>query len=238
MEGMIFAAGLGTRLRPLTNDRPKALVELNEKTLLLRCIERMVDAGIRRIVINIHHFAELMRTEIAKINIPDVELIISDESDLLLDTGGGLKKAAQFFSEGEPVLIHNVDIYSELNLKKLIAEYKAEPKHALMVIRKSVGGRVLKFGQDLALKGWMNMDTGEEKVARDDFYGADTYSFCGIHIVSPEFIQMISGKGVFSIIDEYISQAKQYDVCGYYYEGEFIDLGTPEAIASAESVVL
>ena len=238
MEGMIFAAGLGTRLRPLTNDRPKALVELNGKSLLLRCIERMVSAGIRRIVINIHHFAELMRTEIAKIDIPGVELVVSDESDLLLDTGGGLKKAAELFSEGEPVLIHNVDIYSELNLEKLITDYQTAPKHALMVIRKCVGGRVLKFGEDLVLKGWMNTNTGEEKVARDDFYSADTYSFCGIHVVSPEFIKMISGAGVFSIIDEYISQAKQYDVCGYYYEGEFIDLGTPEAIASAGSVVL
>lgn len=238
MEGMIFAAGLGTRLRPLTNDRPKALVELKGKSLLLRCIERMVGAGIHRIVINIHHFAELMRSEIAQIDIPGVELIISDESDLLLDTGGGLKKASKLFSAGEPVLIHNVDIYSELNLEKLIADYRDAPKHALMVIRKCEGGRVLKFGQDLSLKGWMNMDTGEEKVAREDFYSADTYSFCGIHIVSPEFIKMINGEGAFSIIDEYISQAKQFDVCGYYYKGQFIDLGTPEAIASAERVVL
>jgi len=238
MEGMIFAAGLGTRLRPLTNDRPKALVVLNGKTLLLRSIERMVNAGVKRIVINIHHFAELMRSEIANIEIPGVELIISDESDLLLDTGGGLKSAAKYFTKGEPVLIHNVDIYTELDLAKLISTYETSPKHAMMVIRKSVGGRVLKFGKAMKLSGWMNTETGEEKISRSDFYEADIYSFCGIHIVGPSFIDNISGDGVFSIIDEYISQAKQFDVEGYMYDGVFVDLGTPQAIAQAESFVV
>lgn len=238
MEGMIFAAGLGTRLRPLTNDRPKALVMLNGKSLLARCIEQMVQAGIKRIVINIHHFASLMREQIAQIDIPNVELIISDESDLLLDTGGGLKNAAKYFTPGEPVLIHNVDIHTELDLSRLITLYESNPVHAMMVIRKSVGGRVLKFGNDLCLKGWANTDTGEEKVSRIEFYESNFYSFCGIHIVSSDFINNISGKGVFSIIDEYIAQAKVFDIKGYMYDERFIDLGTPQAIAEAEKFIV
>lgn len=238
MEGLIFAAGLGTRLRPLTNSRPKALVELNGKSLLIRTIERMVGAGIKRIVINIHHFADLMRETIKSIDIPGVELIISDESELLLDTGGGLKQASKYFTKGEAVMIHNVDIYTEIDLGELVSMYEASPKHAFMVIRQSDGGRVLRFGADNLLKGWTNTVTGEEKVSSPDFYGAENFGFCGIHIVSPEFIQCITGNGVFSIIDEYIAQAKQFQIHGYLYSGRFIDLGTPQAIKQAESFVV
>lgn len=231
---MIFAAGLGTRLRPLTNDRPKALVELNGKPLLEHVIGKMKAAGITRIVVNVHHYAAQIE-EFLKVNGNfGIDIIVSDERECLLDTGGGLLKAKDMFIPEEPVLIHNVDIFSDLDLCGLVKSHRMSGHYVTLVTRPSAGERVLKFNEEGILKGWENEQTGEQKIVDRDFYTAKDYSFCGIHVVSPAFLGNFIHAGVFSIIDEYLAQAREQRLCMYAYTGRFIDLGTPEAIREAE----
>ena len=150
MEGMIFAAGLGTRLRPLTNDRPKALVELGGETLLERVIGRMRAAGIGRIVVNVHHFAGQVKDFLREKGYLEQDVVVSDESGRLLDTGGGLRKARPLFTSGKAVLIHNVDILTDLDLRDLMAAHGN--RYATLAVRKAEPGRALRFGTPLRAK--------------------------------------------------------------------------------------
>lgn len=234
MEGMIFAAGLGTRLRPLTNDRPKALVEMKGKPLLAYVIEKMRQAGILRIVVNVHHFADQIEDFLKHYSFPGGEILISDERDLLLDTGGGLLKARTFFTPGEDVLIHNVDIFARLDLKELIAYHQKQGGDATLVVSQPTGGRSLRFNKDNLLKGWENQATHDQKIVDCEFWTAENYSFCGVQVVSAAFLQQMSGKGVFSVIDEYLWQARFHPIKMFFYDGVFRDLGTPQAIREVE----
>lgn len=233
MDGMIFAAGLGTRLRPLTNDRPKALVELNGKPLLEHVILKMKEAGVGRIVVNVHHYAGMIESFLASRSDFGMDIIISDERDCLLDTGGGLLRASKLFRTGEPVLIHNVDILSDLDLNDLARVHETAHNYVTLVTRPSQGERVLKFNTRGVLKGWENKQTGEQKIVDKDFFQSEDYSFCGIHVISPEFLEKFVYSGVFSIIDEYLARAKRETLHMYPYTGKFMDLGTPEAITEA-----
>lgn len=234
---MIFAAGLGTRLRPLTNDRPKALVELAGKPLLEHVILKMIRAGVGRIVINVHHYADLIGEFLEQRNYFGWDIVVSDERECLLDTGGGLLKAKSLFLPDRPVLIHNVDILSELDLEQLIRAHERRQNFATLVVRPGGPGRGLRFNPAGLLKGWENLDTGEKKIVDDEFYKSRNYSFCGIHIVSPGFLENMRGEGVFSIIDEYLYQAKSTPLNMYFYEGPFLDLGTPESIEKAAEIL-
>ena len=233
MDGMIFAAGLGTRLRPLTDDRPKALVELNGKPLLEHVILKMKEAGVGRIVVNVHHYAGMIENFLASRNNFGMDVVVSDERDGLLDTGGGLLKAACLFRRGEPVLIHNVDILSDLCLNELFEAHEAARNYVTLVTRPSQGERVLKFDTEGIFRGWENKQTGEQKIVDEKFFQSKDYSFCGIQVISPGFLENFVYSGVFSIIDEYIARAKSKTLRMYPYAGRFMDLGTPEAIAEA-----
>ena len=206
MNGMIFAAGLGTRLQPLTNDRPKALVEVAGKPLLEYVIRKMIAADVQRIVVN--------------------------------DTGGGLLKARELFCPGESVLIHNVDIFSDIDIPALLRFHRQNKGDATLVTRTGGKGRGLRFNREGMLKGWENKATGEQKPVDEEFWDSRNYAFCGVQVVSPEFLERMSGKGVFSIIDEYLSQARLHPILMYFYEGRFLDLGTPQAIAEAETMLI
>ena len=230
---MIFAAGLGTRLRPLTDDRPKALVELKGKPLLEHVILKMKEAGVGRVVVNVHHYAGMIESFLAARNYFGMDVVVSDERDCLLDTGGGLLKARRLFRTGEPVLIHNVDILSDLNLNELSEAHKTAHNYVTLVTRPSQGERVLKFDAAGVLKGWENKQTGEQKMVDENFFQSEDYSFCGIHIVSPDFLENFIYSGAFSIIDEYLAQAKSKPLRMYPYTGTCKDLGTPEANAEA-----
>lgn len=235
LNGLIFAAGLGTRLRPLTNDRPKAMVELAGKPLLEHVILKMRKAGVGRIVVNVHHFAEQIEEFLDRHHYLEQDVIISDERDKLLDTGGGLLKARPLFTPGESVLIHNVDILSDLNLPDLIDYHQRHHCYATLTVRPSTPGRGLRFNEQGILKGWENSLTGEQKIVDREFDISRNYSFCGIHIVSPDFLQNIIHRDVFSIIDEYIAQAREHALQMYFYDGPFLDLGTPAALLQAEN---
>ena len=221
MNGMIFAAGLGTRLRPLTNDRPKALVELKGKTLLERVIERMREVQVERLVINIHHFADQVEHFLKEKGDFGMGIVLSDERDELLDTGGGVLKARELFIPGKPVLIHNVDILTDLDLKALVRQHESREAYATLVVQQAVADRVLKFNHGV-LKGWENKRTGEQKIVDEGF-------------LSPEYLKHIIHQGVFSIIDEHLAQAKEHPIELFRHDGRCLDLGTPEAIKEASN---
>lgn len=231
---MIFAAGLGTRLRPLTNDRPKALVGLAGRPLLEHVIHKMLAAGIGRIVVNVHHYAGQIEAFLESRGYFGGKVVVSDERERLLDTGGGLWQARKWIVPGEGVLIHNVDILSEVDLGALMARHAGQGNDATLVVRRGVPGRGLRFDESGALKGWENSLTGEQKPVDAAFERAQPYAFCGIQVVSAALWENMIHRGVFSIIDEYLSQAAVRAVKMYFYEGPFMDLGTPEAVAEAE----
>ena len=234
MEGIIFAAGLGTRLRPLTDDRPKAMVELGGKPLLEHVILKMRAAGVGRIVVNTHYFGEKIEEFLREHHYLENDVVISDERDCLLDTGGALLKARELFTPGESVLIHNVDALSNIDLKAFIDYHEFNKNYASLVTQVASPERGLRFNAEGVLKGWGNRLTGKKIVVDEGFYDSQSYEFCGIHIVSPELLENIEHQGVFSIIKEYLFQAKQHALKMYLYDGYFLDLGTPEAIAAAE----
>ncbi len=234
MKAMIFAAGLGTRLQEETSDKPKALVGIGGKTLLQHTIEKLRGEGFSEIVVNTHHFADKIKTFIAENNF-GVPVYISDESDKLLDTGGGLKKAARFFTGNEPVLIHNVDIISNIPLKKLIDGHRRSGALATVVVRKRETQRYLKFNEKKRLVGWLNKKTGETKISvPDDFENATEMAFSGIHVVQPEIFDLMPGNDKFSIINMYLELAKKHEIKGYFDVSDlWIDVGKPNELAEA-----
>lgn len=236
MDGMIFAAGLGTRLRPLTDNRPKALVEVGGKPLLEHVIGKMLAAGIHRIVVNVHHYADRIEDFLRCTSFPGAEIVISDERDCLLDTGGGLLKARPLFTPYEPVVIHNVDILTDMDLREFMDFHCRHRNYVTLMTAPAGAGRGLRFDNRGVLTGWENRKTGERKVVNDGFHSSELYSFCGVHVVSPDFLNRIHGNGAFSIIDEYLRQARMHDLRMYFHPGNFMDLGTPEAIAEAEKM--
>lgn len=238
MNGMIFAAGLGTRLRPLTDNCPKAMVKLNGQPLIQHVIGKMKRAGVRRLVVNVHHYASQIEEFLQFNRNFDMDIVISDERDCLLDTGGGLLKARPLFEEGQPVLIHNVDILSDIDLAQLIRLHCENKHYATMVVNRDPAGRVLKFDAAGILRGWENKATGEQKIADKAFHTADEFSFCGIQVLSPDFLKNMSYSGVFSIIDEYVAQAAQHPIYMHLHPGLFRDLGTPEAILQAKQLMI
>lgn len=233
---MIFAAGLGTRLRPLTNDVPKAMVVLAGKPLLEHVILRLKDVGVRRIVINVHHFAETIISFI-KSNDFGVEIKISYESDMLLDTGGGLKFAKKLFIKDEPILIYNVDVLSNADISLLVESHKRSGAIASLLVRSSYSDRGF-MQKDGFLTGWQNILTGEKRMSIDVFEESTFIGFTGIHILSYGILDMIVEEGVFSIVDLYLRLAKDNKIAIVIDdESLWMDLGTPESLALAEEYV-
>ncbi|MGX8713574.1 MAG: nucleotidyltransferase family protein [bacterium] len=243
MEGFILAAGLGTRLRPLTNDRPKALVEIPVKrkvesgewkernsTLLEIAIHRLEEAGIAHIVVNVHHFADKVidflhsRTWLAKID-------ISDERDLLFDTGGGLKKAAPLFSGEENVLVHNVDILSDIDLRDVEASHRAQGNLVTLCVSQRETKRMLEFGPDGLLQE--RADTSHPSPL------ASRLAFSGLSVVSPELFALLpEADHPYPVIDEYIRLSHEGHRIGCYRHSpeRWLDVGKPETLALAQTL--
>ena len=234
MKAMIFAAGLGTRLQNETADKPKALVEIGKKTLLERAIEKLKAEGIDEIVVNVHHFADLV---IDFIHNHDwgIPVHISDERDKLLETGGGLKKAAHFFSDDSPILIYNVDILSNLDLQVLKEEHLKSKALATLVVRSRKTQRYFKFDKERNLAGWINKKTGETKISRSDNFGMATeMAFSGIHIIQPELLKLMPTEDRFSIVKVYLELAKTREIKGYFDTSDiWMDVGKPVQLVEA-----
>jgi NDP-sugar pyrophosphorylase family protein len=222
MKAMIFAAGLGTRLCPLTDTIPKALVRVADKPLLQWNIEKLIAAGIHNIIVNVHHFPELIRDFLAENQNFGVNILISDESDKILDTGGGLLKAASLFSN--------------LDLSLLLEYHLSQNALATLVVRERKTDRNLLFDPQMRLTGWINTKTGEIK---EPARGINLYSkmlaFSGIQILDPRFLPLMTGSGKFSLIDTYLKLAPDHRIIGYEDQSSlWMDAGTPEQLAEAE----
>ncbi|HNV49928.1 MAG: nucleotidyltransferase family protein [Bacteroidales bacterium] len=237
-QALIFAAGLGTRLRPLTDRIPKALVEINGKPMLERLIEKLIAAGIQNIVINIHHFSKLIIDFVEKHNSFGVNIQFSDEADQLLDTGGGLKKAFSLFDPNLPLLLHNVDVVSNVDLNQLAEFHKESESIATLFVQKRISSRYLLFDENLKLCGWRNYKTGEKILVFNNDDKLIEMAFNGIHIVNPQLVKLITEEGKFSIIPVYLRLALSYKIFGFRDDDAFyLDVGNNENLAKAISLL-
>jgi len=238
MKAMIFAAGMGTRLKPLTDNTPKALIPVGGKPMLEHIILKLKAAGFDHIVINIHHLGQQILDFLASKNNFDIRIDISDERDYLMDTGGGIKKAARFFTDNEPFLVHNVDIISDVDLGKLYHTHLETNPLATLLVSKRNTSRYLLFNKENKLCGWRNHETGEVKSYYPNFDPAqyNEYAFGGIHVLSPEIFEwMEEWTGKFSIINFYLAICAKANLRAFPAEDlRLIDIGKPGALEKAE----
>jgi len=241
MRAMILAAGLGTRLRPLTDDRPKALVEVAGHTLLEITLRRLREFGIHQVIINVHHFADMVVDYLRKNDDFGMEIAISRE-DELLDTGGGLKRAAWFFSEeaddGEPFLLHNVDVLSTIDFEQMVEFHRQHQALATLAVQDRETSRYLLFDEERWLCG-RQAGRNQPPEMMHPSRSTRALAFSGVHVISPRFLPLMTEQGVFSIITSYLRLAAQgenimaFRADAYYW----LDLGKPENLAQAEQDV-
>lgn len=235
MKAMLFAAGLGTRLKPFTDKHPKALAEVNGRTLLEHNIRYLQKYGIRDVVINVHHFADQIEKVLADNKGFGSNYVISDERDEVLETGGGLKKAAQYFKDEQAFIVMNVDVLTNLQLDKLIYAHETSSAIATLAVMQRDSSRQLLFNDFKQLCGWRNNNTGEEKIAFETEV-KEPYAFSGIQVLSPEIFTM-PFEGKFSIIDVYLHFAQTDIINGYDHTGDlFLDVGKPESLQKAAAL--
>ena len=238
MKAMILAAGLGTRLRPLTDNRPKALVEVGGRTLLEIAVSRLREVGVREVIINVHHFADMVADYLKANHNFGLRIEVSRE-EVLLDTGGGLKKAAHFFLENsspwdEPFILHNVDVISTIDLGRMVQFHAERQALATLAVQARKTSRYLLFDQQLRLCGRRSGQEQSLELVRPAGQ-VQALAFSGIHIISARIFKMMTEEGVFSIITSYLRlAAKGESVVGFradeYY---WRDLGRAENVAQA-----
>jgi mannose-1-phosphate guanylyltransferase len=238
MKAMILAAGLGTRLQPLTDDRPKALVELGGRTLLEIAITRLREVGVREIIVNVHHFSDKVVDYLRANGDFGIRIEVSRE-DVLLDTGGGLKKAAWFFLEDgsdEPFLLHNVDVLSNIDLGRMVEFHSKEDALATLAVQKRESSRQLLFDEQGELCG-RRIGCETEAVISRPAKQYQELAFDGIHVISPRMLPMIVEEGVFSIIPTYLRLAEQDERIVAFRADEYYwrDLGRLEDLERAEA---
>lgn len=244
MKAMIFAAGLGTRLRPLTNTLPKALVPIAGRPMLEHVILKLKASGFDDITVNIHHLGQQIIDFLKANDNFGVSIHISDERGNLLDTGGGIKKARAFLdNDSEPFLVHNVDILSNVDLKDLFSHHVGSGCKATVLVSQRQTSRYLVFDVQNRLCGWINKKTGETK-PQDFVYDENQHqclAFSGIHVLSPEIFRLMEAPcwgDKFSIIDFYLSACRSINICGYVDSGlQLIDIGKPETLVEAEQFI-
>ena len=235
MKAMILAAGLGTRLRPLTNDRPKALVEVAGRTLLEITIARLKSVGVSEVMINVHHFGDMVVDYLKAHQNFGVRVEISREN-VLLDTGGGLKKAAYFFLESpeEPFFLHNVDVISNIDLRQMVEVHREQQALATLAVQDRETSRYLLFDERLQLSGRRLGREGTAEIVRSAAR-LEALAFSGIHVISPRLVSMMTEEGAFSIVTSYLRLAGQRErILGFRADGFYWrDLGKPESLKQA-----
>ena len=234
MKAMILAAGLGSRLKPFTEKHPKALLPINGKTLLQRNIEYLQKFQAKEIIINVHHFATQIIDAIQQNAGWGSEVTISDETDSVLETGGGLKKAAAFLQDAEePFVLMNADILTDLDINELKKTHQQSDTLATLAVTNRSTSRYLLFDENNILCGWLNEKTGEQKGK-----SGNKKAFSGIHIISHKIFDHITEEGKFSMIDLYLRLAAEgFKInCYDHSDGQLLDVGKPESIAIAEKM--
>lgn len=235
MKALIFAAGKGTRLKPFTDHHPKALAMVNEVPLLERNIRFLQSFGINDFVINIHHFGDQIVNFLKKRDNFGAKVEISDERKELLETGGGLVFARKFFDFQEDFLIMNADILTDMNVAKFVKYHQEKKDFATLAVSDRNSSRKLLFNPEMILRGWLNVQTGEQRLAEFN-KGFKALAFSGIHCINPEIFNKIKRTGKFSIMEEYLDLMHSEQIHGYEHQGILIDVGRPESVLEAEKI--
>lgn len=236
-KAMIFAAGLGTRMKPLTDKLPKALVPVRNKPLLQIVIEKLIAAGFEHQVINVHHFPEEIRDFLQRHQNFNIRIDISDESDKLLDTGGGLKKAASLLRGADLILLHNVDVVSDINLEALTSQHVRSGSMATLAVRKRETSRYLLFDERMRLRGWENTKTGQTIPGTLPEGQLSRFGFSGVHVIQPNLLDFFHKTGPYPLIPEYVRLAQSYPLSGYDHTHDlWIDAGKAGEMEKVERV--
>jgi NDP-sugar pyrophosphorylase family protein len=232
-KALIFAAGKGTRLKPFTDSHPKALALVNDVPLLERNIKYLQSFGVTEFVINVHHFGEQIVEFLEKNNHFGAKIDISDEKDELLETGGGLLFAQKYLENEENFLIMNADILTDLNIHELVKFHETNLPLATLAVSDRNSSRKLFFNSEMVLKGWMNKNSGETKMAEfnNEF---KELAFSGIHCINSSIFDKIKRRGKFSIMEEYLDLMFENNILGFQHEARLIDVGRPESVIEAE----
>jgi mannose-1-phosphate guanylyltransferase len=238
MKAMVLAAGLGTRLRPLTNDRPKALVEVGGRTLLEITLARLRAVGVREVIVNVHHFADKVISFLKAHDNFGMRIEVSRE-DVLLDTGGGLKKAGWFLLEksdsaDEPFILHNVDVVSTIDLERMVQLHKESGSLATLAVQQRDSSRQLIFDEQMQLCGRRAGRDKQSEMVRAT-QQPQSLAFSGIHVISPRLLPLMKEEGVFSIIDSYLRLAGGGEKIAAFRADEYYwrDLGKPKDLEQA-----
>ncbi len=236
MKGMIFAAGLGTRFKPWTNEHPKALALINGKSLLQRNVEYLQYYGINEVVVNVHHFADQIIETIYKHNGWGSKILISDETNEVLETGGGLLKAAHLLEGSEPFVTINVDILTSLSIKRLLDYHRDYKPLISFGITNRKTARYFLFDEYDRLCGWRNTKTAEERIAIAK-QNLVQRAYSGVAVFEPRIFSLIRQTGKFSLVDAYLDLAKEQLILGYDHTGDkWVDVGKPESVPIAEDL--
>ena len=241
MDAMIFSAGLGTRFKPWTDKHPKALALVNGKSLLQRNIEYLQQHGIKDVIVNVHHFAEQIENPIVENDGWGSDILVSDERDEVLETGGGLLKAKELFTPGERFLTCNVDILTDLDISKLLAFHEKHKPLISFAVTNRKTSRYLLFDESNRLCGWRNTTKGEEKISIQNEDLIEKAYSCVV-IFEYEIFELMASNGFtgkFSLIDVYLKLAADHLIMGYDHTGDkLVDVGKPESVAVAEGLFL
>ncbi len=239
MKAMIFAAGLGTRLKPLTNNKPKALVDIGGITLLEVVIRKLIFYDCKDIIINIHHFADDIIQFVRDRDSFGINIQFSDEREILLETGGGLKKAAHFFDDGSAFLVCNADVMTDLNIKELYQAHLKNNSIATIAVQNRKTSRYFLFDKKHDLCGWTNIQTGAIKMSRSiDIAETEKLALSTTHIIDPRIFEYMPDEDYFSMVDLYLAVAKQENIKAYIHDGDILmDIGKIEEIEKAEEAV-
>jgi N-acetyl-alpha-D-muramate 1-phosphate uridylyltransferase len=235
MKGMIFSAGLGTRFKPWTDKHPKALAPVHGKSLLQRNIEYLQQYGIRDVVVNVHHFADQIIDAIQKNNGWGSRVIISDETDVVLETGGGLLNVQKLLQGNEPFVTINVDILTDLNLHNLLNYHQQHKPLISFAVTNRTTSRYFLFDEHNRLCGWRNTKSGEERISINK-PGLVEKAYSCVVVFEPRVFSLIRQQGKFSLVDTYLDLAKEHVILGYDHSGDkLVDVGKPDSIAVAEA---
>lgn len=237
MKAMLLAAGFGTRLKPFTDYHPKALAEVNGKSLLQHNIEYLQQFNIYDVIVNVHHFAEQIIQSVKENNGWKSNIIISDETDSILETGGGVKRANWFFKNEEDFVLMNVDVLTNLQLEKMISFHKQNNALATLATRIRQTSRYFLFDEQDILCGWKNVKTGEEKIMRNGDH-LIAKAFSGIHIINAHIFSLINQQeNKFSMVDLYLSLCANNKIISFdHSDSKFIDVGKPESLEKTQSL--
>lgn len=235
MKALIFAAGKGTRLKPFTDHHPKAMAKVNGIPLLERNIKYLQSFGINDFVINVHHFGQQIVDFLKANNNFNAKIEISDEHAELLETGGGLVFARKLLDFGEDFLIMNADILTDMNITDFVNYHQKNKDFATLAVSDRNSSRKLLFNEDMILRGWMNVQSGEQRLAEFN-KGFKALAFSGIHCINPEIFNKIKRTGKFSIMEEYLDMMLTEKIHGYEHNAQLVDVGRPESVLEAEQI--